>query len=66
MNLLGIDSNTCPIRRRLIAWDRLRDLFRYSRVLPDSRSVTLDGVIDACVDVLDGRVQGRVLVNCSR
>lgn len=65
VNLLGIDSNTCPIPRRLSAWDRLRDLFRDSRILPDSRRVTLDGVVRACADVLDGRIQGRVLVDCA-
>lgn len=65
VNLLGIDSNTCPTPRRLKAWDRLRDLFRDSPVLPGSRRVTLDGVVSACAEVLDGRVRGRVLVDCS-
>lgn len=64
INLLGIDSNTCPTDRRNRAWERL------SSVLTDAdfehmtaRTIKLTDVPAASRDVLLGAVRGRIVVD---
>ncbi|MEE8275742.1 MAG: oxidoreductase, partial [Alphaproteobacteria bacterium] len=63
VNLLGIDSVTCPMERRRTAWQRL------TRELPLEK---LDGmIVDATLadlpglggEILKGQVRGRVVVD---
>ena len=64
VNLLGIDSNTCPNDRREVAWTRLADLLSddvLDRVT--ARTIPLADVPDASRDVLDGAVRGRIVVD---
>ncbi len=63
INLLGIDSVTCPQERRVAAWDRLtRDL-----PLDLLESMVQDAVLDDVPrlgsEILKGRVRGRVVVD---
>lgn len=63
VNLLGIDSNTCPNDRRRSAWQRLAALLQddhFERV--STRTVSLSELPEASRDLLSGRVQGRILV----
>lgn len=66
VSLLGIDSNTCPVPRREVAWRRLAELMT-SDVLDrvTDRVIGLDAVPQACRDVLAGRTRGRVVVDVS-
>jgi acrylyl-CoA reductase (NADPH) len=63
INLLGIDSVTCPMGRRLAAWDRL------TRDLPMDllESMVQDAVLADVPrlggEILKGRVRGRVVVD---
>lgn len=64
VNLLGVDSNTCPNTRRRSVWRRL------ARVLDEShfdqihgRTVSLRDIPDASRDLLAGNVRGRILVD---
>jgi acrylyl-CoA reductase (NADPH) len=64
INLLGIDSNTCPNERRQAAWRRL------ASVLSDedfeemtARTIGLDEVPDACEMLLAEGVRGRIVVD---
>jgi putative quinone oxidoreductase, YhdH/YhfP family len=64
VNLLGIDSNTCPNDRRRAAWGRLADLLsadHFDRI--HARTIPLDGIPAASREILDGEVQGRILVD---
>jgi acrylyl-CoA reductase (NADPH) len=65
VTLAGIDSVHAPADRRDLAWARLAsDL---DRGLLDSMitEIGLDGVADAAVDILAGRVRGRLVVDVS-
>jgi acrylyl-CoA reductase (NADPH) len=64
VNLLGIDSNTCPNDRRRRAWHRL------ASILSDddfealtSRTIALEEVPEASEDILSGAIRGRVVVD---
>lgn len=64
VNLLGIDSNTCPNDRRRVAWGRLAELLtddHYARIR--ARTIPLDEIPDASRDILNGQVRGRILVD---
>lgn len=64
VNLLGIDSNTCPNDRRRTAWSRLADLLTDDHFdLIHARTISLDDVPSASRAILDGQVRGRVLVD---
>lgn len=64
--LLGIDSNTCPMDRRRVAWDRLATLPTevYDRI--HSETVGLGEIAEAAERITRGRTRGRVLVDVSR
>jgi acrylyl-CoA reductase (NADPH) len=63
INLLGIDSVSCPTARRTVAWDRL------TRDLPADllESMTQDAVLADVPrlggEILKGRVRGRVVID---
>ncbi|MFB6099575.1 MAG: MDR family oxidoreductase [Salinibacter sp.] len=64
VNLLGIDSNTCPNDRRETAWGRLAELltddhFEHIR----ARTIGLDEIPSASREILKGEVGGRILVD---
>lgn len=64
VNLLGIDSNTCPNDRRRAAWHRLAELLHdehFERAR--ARTISLEAIPEASREVLSGQVQGRVLVD---
>ena len=64
VNLLGIDSNTCPNDRRRTAWGRL------AATLSDedfqemtARTIGLDQIPSVSQEVLNGKIRGRVVVD---
>ena len=64
VNLLGIDSNTCPNARRRTAWERLADVLtdaHYERI--HAETIALDAVPEAARRIVEGQVQGRILVD---
>lgn len=64
VNLLGIDSNTCPNDRRRTAWERLADLLTdayFERI--HARTITLGEVPEVSRELLAGKIKGRVLVD---
>jgi acrylyl-CoA reductase (NADPH) len=64
VNLLGIDSNTCPNDRRRVAWQRLADLLTdalYEQVLSDV--ISLRDIPATAQSMLDGNIRGRVVVD---
>lgn len=62
VSLFGIDSVMAPKGLRQEAWARLaRDLDR-SKLAAMTRTIPLEGVIEAGRDILDGKVRGRTVV----
>jgi len=64
VNLLGIDSNTCPNDRRRTAWRQLADLLteaHFDRI--HARTISLGEIPEASRALLAGEVQGRILVD---
>ena len=63
VNLLGIDSNTCPNDRRRTAWARLDALLTDDLLERMTyQVVNLEDVPDAAQDVLSGSARGRIVV----
>ena len=63
MNLLGIDSNTCPNATREKAWKRLALSLSEERLTGMSRTITLRDIPETAQEMLRGRVQGRIIVD---
>lgn len=64
VNLLGIDSNTCPTPRRRSAWRRLATLLSdedFDRI--EARTISLDEIPAASRQLLDEGVRGRIVVD---
>lgn len=67
VNLLGIDSNTCPNDRRQVAWRRLTSILSdedFDQLT--ARTIGLDEIPTASRDLLNGTVKGRVVVDPQR
>jgi acrylyl-CoA reductase (NADPH) len=64
VNLLGIDSNTCPNERRRSAWSRLAATLSSEDLRAmTARTVPLTAVPEASRDLLGGGIRGRILVD---
>lgn len=64
VNLLGIDSNTCPNDRRRTAWARLDALLTENLLERMTYEVVnLDAVPNVVHEVLDGTSRGRIVVD---
>jgi len=63
VNLLGIDSNTCPNARRIVAWERLAGILASETIESMIHSVVpLEGIDDVARQMLQSGVRGRVIV----
>jgi acrylyl-CoA reductase (NADPH) len=65
VNLLGIDSNTCPRELRLRAWQRLAAELPGGTIDRITTTIPLEDVARAAEDILAGRVHGRTVVDLS-
>jgi acrylyl-CoA reductase (NADPH) len=63
VNLLGIDSATCPKARRLVAWQRLARDLPLDKLDLITSVVPLADVPAMGAQILEGRVRGRVVVD---
>ncbi len=63
VNLLGIDSNTCPLHRRRAAWSRLADFVKDEDATRISRTIPLHEVPAASEALLANRIRGRLVVD---
>jgi acrylyl-CoA reductase (NADPH) len=60
--LLGIDSVTCPIELRKIAWNRLAADLDRAKLAEITHEIGLGEVIEAGARILAGQVRGRTVV----
>lgn len=63
VNLLGIDSNTCPVERRQSAWQRLARELPKEKLDRIATEIPLSEVPAWSEKILDGEVRGRVVVD---
>lgn len=63
INLLGIDSNTCPMARREKAWARLAKDMPLDKLDAMTGTVGLGAVPDLAGKILQGQVRGRTVVD---
>ena len=66
VNLLGIESTTCPRERRLPAWERLAHDLKKERFAVLTETVGLAEVPRVGRDILAGKVRGRVVIDLHR
>ncbi|MET4418917.1 MDR family oxidoreductase [Bradyrhizobium sp. RT3a] len=62
VSLLGIDSVTCPIELRKIAWSSLVSDLDSRKLSEITYEIGLDQVFDRGAEILEGRVRGRTVV----
>jgi acrylyl-CoA reductase (NADPH) len=63
INLLGIDSNTCPPDRRAEAWQRLDTVLSSDTLDAVQQTVGLGEVIEYSEKITRGETQGRIVVD---
>ena len=63
VNLLGIDSVMAPKAKRVAAYDRLVTDLDLDTLAAMTTHVPFADVMQACHDILDGKVRGRVVVD---
>jgi len=63
INLLGIDSNTCPVERRLAAWQRLATELPADKLAAITSVVPLADVPGLAGEILKGQVRGRTVID---
>ena len=63
INLLGIDSNTCPRERRLIAWPRLARELPMDKLDAMITEVPLSEVPTQANKILKGEITGRTVID---
>ncbi|MBM3951882.1 MAG: oxidoreductase [Rhodospirillales bacterium] len=66
INLLGIDSNTCPMARRRQAWARLAKDMPLDKLDAMTETVGLADVAGLAGKILQGQVRGRTVVDLVR
>ncbi|MGN8163589.1 acrylyl-CoA reductase (NADPH) [Pantoea sp. 22096] len=64
ITLAGVDSVMCPKPLRQQAWQRLGELLDSDRLSKLSRVIPLSEAREGAQALLDGRVQGRLIVDC--
>jgi len=64
VNLLGIDSNTCPNDRRRRAWRRMASILSEKDFeAVTSQTISLDEIPSVSREILSGGIRGRVVVD---
>ena len=65
VRLQGVDSVMCPAARRRLAWQRLQTELPKNAIGTISHRITLEQVPEYAQKILEGRVQGRIIVDLS-
>jgi len=63
INLLGIDSSTCPRERRLVAWGRLASELPLDKLASLTHTAGLAELPDLAGKILQGQVKGRIVID---
>lgn len=63
VKMIGIDSNTSPRAERESVWQTLTQMLSSDAVAPIASTIALDDVPDACRQIVESGVRGRMVVN---
>lgn len=63
VSLVGIDSASCPMHRRISIWHKLAGSWRLDMLDSLTRCIALDEVSSVIDDMLAGKVRGRVVID---
>jgi putative YhdH/YhfP family quinone oxidoreductase len=63
VNLLGIDSATCPMELRKQVWKKLADDWRPEALIMISREISLEALPEHIHLLLEGKIRGRMYIN---
>jgi putative YhdH/YhfP family quinone oxidoreductase len=63
VNLLGIDSATCPMELRKQVWKKLADDWRPEALKMISREISLEALPEHIHLLLEGKIRGRMYIN---
>jgi acrylyl-CoA reductase (NADPH) len=63
VNILGIDSNLCPLERRREAWRRLATQLPLEMVEAMTQEISLADVPAFSQEILQGKVRGRTVIS---
>jgi len=63
INLLGIDSATCPMALRRLVWDKLAMDWKPAMLMQISKEINLEELPKYIELILSGKIRGRVFVN---
>jgi len=66
ISLFGINSVTQPFERRVEAWERLANQLNLDALSLMTRDIGIEAALPAAVDLLDGKIRGRLIVDVSR
>jgi len=66
ISLFGINSVTQPFERRVEAWERLANQLNLAALFLMTRDIGIEAALPAAVDLLDGKIRGRLIVDVSR
>ena len=63
VTLIGIDSNLCPMPKRLIAWDRIAHTVDKKMISEITQTRPLSEAMSTAEEVIAGRIRGRVVID---
>ena len=63
VNLLGIDSSTCPTDRRIQAWNQLNEDISEALMESISQVISLSQIPEMCDTLMAGKIKGRIIVD---
>tara|TARA_B110000467_G_C18181114_1_gene400629 strand:- start:599 stop:886 length:288 start_codon:yes stop_codon:yes gene_type:complete len=63
VTLAGVDSVYCPVKERIVAWDRLAQDLNLEHLDSMISTITLSDVVSAASDMLSGKTHGRIIVD---
>lgn len=66
VSLLGINSVTQPFERRVEAWERLANQLKLDALSLMTQDISLESALPAAVDLMDGKIRGRLIVDVNR
>ena len=62
VKLLGVDSVSCPYKKRIAAWDRLVELLPESYYQQACKEVALEQAPEVAEAITNGKVTGRIVI----
>src|SRR5690606_24061908 len=65
VSLVGVDSVMAPRELRLEAWQRIAADLDRGKLERLTTTIGFDGIVDAAMDIVEGRIRGRVVVEMS-